>query len=409
VAYYRQRGLLAHGAPLPFTGSLGFAASRTADSSHLIVALALHADALTFRREGDMFRADYRVSVRLRRDAEVVALADATEPVRVATLRETSRAEESVVFQQVLTVPPGAYALSVEVRDMASGRSGAHSLAVQVPSYSSFVLSAPMPVYESMPRRTRAELPRIVMNPRGSGLVNRDSTVDIYVEAYNPGVRQIGFALRVDTTTIWSDTTAASTESDLAAALARVPVHLMALGSGDVLVWEPAGHDTLRTPVFLGFGDDLPMTTYADMVNYLEYFTNARRLESVRAAAPTARAAVWRDLMRATDPVPGSAENEALRTYFARMRQANLAYGEPGADGWRTDRGMVLLVLGEPDQVLDQFTADATLRGRVQHWEYRAAGLTVVFEDAMGLNRWRLTRSSEALVAAARERRHRES
>jgi hypothetical protein len=88
------------------------------------------------------------------------------------------------------------------------------------------------------------------------------------------------------------------------------------------------------------------------------------------------------------------------------MRRANAEFQESGVEGWRTDRGMVFLTLGEPDGVLDQFTADVAQRGRTQQWEYRAMNLSVVFIDATGLGRWRLTRQSEAAVAAEAARRH---
>jgi GWxTD domain-containing protein len=184
-----------------------------------------------------------------------------------------------------------------------------------------------------------------------------------------------------------------------------MPVTDIAVGTADILVWPIGGRDTARTPVFVGFTDEMPPTTYADMLGYLEYFTSETRLHALRRASPRQRGPAWRELMAESDPQPGTPANEALRTYFAGMQRANSAYAEGGVPGWRTDRGIVLLILGEPDQVLDQFSGDATLRGRVQQWDYHALNLTMVFEDTMGLNRWRLTRASEAALAAERERR----
>jgi GWxTD domain-containing protein len=395
---------------MAFTGSVGFAATAGADSSHAIVALALNSDALTFRREGDAFRADYRVSIRLRRDAEIVAMADATEPVRVATLRETSRADESILFQQVLTAPPGTYALSVEIRDLGSERSGAHTVSVQVPSFAASRLAPPLLVYESVQRTARSRVPRLVVNPRGAALTGRDSVLDVYLEAYGPELpAELAVALHVENQQVWSTVVPATGSEDVRVAMARVPTAQVPLGTADVLAWAPGTPDTVRVPIFVGFSDDIPATTYADMLSYLEYFASEDRLRTLRAAPPIERAQVWRTFVRETDPVAATPEHERLRTYFARMRQANASYAEPGVEGWRTDRGKVFLLLGEPDRVLDQFTGDATLRGRIQQWEYNAEGLTLVFEDAMGLNRWRLTRDSEALVAAARARRDSDS
>lgn len=406
VAYYHQRGLLAHGAPMPFVGSVGFAATATADSTFVIVALALSPDALTFRREGDGFRSDYRISMQIRRDAEVLAGVEAVEAVRVATLRETSRGDEGVLFQQVLSAPPGSHVLNVEVRDVASGRSASQAMSLNVPRFgSSASLGTPLVVLDWIPRTSRAQVPRVVTNPRGLATAGRDSALSVYVEAYDAPGATIGMALRVEGQAVWSSSVSTSGASALGAMDVRLPAHPIALGSADLVMWLEGQGDTVRAPVFVGFDDDIPATSYADLLSYLEYFISARRLQQLRQAAPRDRGAAWQELMRATDPVVSTAENEALRSYFARMRQANASYAEGSLPGWRTDRGMVLLLLGEPDQVLDQFSGDPTLRGRLQQWEYRSLNLSIVFEDAMGLNRWRLTRASEAALATERDRR----
>ena len=135
VAFYRQKGLIAQGAPLPFVGTANFTASARPDSTHVLVALALATGALTFRREGDQYRADYRSTIALKRGETTIARLEATEVVRVATLRETERSDESVLFQQLLTVAPGSYTLTVAVRDEGSTKSASTDLALRGSQY----------------------------------------------------------------------------------------------------------------------------------------------------------------------------------------------------------------------------------------------------------------------------------
>ena len=75
--------------------------------------------------------------------------------------------------------------------------------------------------------------------------------------------------------------------------------------------------------------------------------------------------------------------------------------------GWKTDRGRVLLLLGEPDQIVDRFPAETGQRGRFQVWEYLDDRVSVAFTSAFGANRWRLTPASEAEVESLVERRRR--
>ena len=78
------------------------------------------------------------------------------------------------------------------------------------------------------------------------------------------------------------------------------------------------------------------------------------------------------------------------------MRVANERFREEGVPGWTTDRGMVFVALGEPDQLYEQGGTDINQRGRAQVWEYRQNRLQLIFVDQTGFGRWRLTTGSEA-------------
>ena len=94
-----------------------------------------------------------------------------------------------------------------------------------------------------------------------------------------------------------------------------------------------------------------------------------------------------------------------MHEYFIRVQRANDRFREEGVPGWMTDRGRVLLGLGEPDQVIDQGNVAVNTRGRTQMWEYRSINLQLVFYDQTGFGRWRLTTSSEIEFEGAWRRR----
>ena len=98
--------------------------------------------------------------------------------------------------------------------------------------------------------------------------------------------------------------------------------------------------------------------------------------------------------------------NEPLRDYFRRLLGANTRFREEGIPGWMTDRGKVLLGLGEPDQVFDQRNSnDFGQRGRSQIWDYRNQNLQLTFYDQTGFGRWKLVNSSEIAFQAAWRRK----
>ncbi len=87
------------------------------DSTYAIFALSLANSALRFRREPPGYMARYRVAITVRDTADpagvALARSAAIREVRVRSFRETSRSEESIIFQAYLTLPPGHYTAEV--------------------------------------------------------------------------------------------------------------------------------------------------------------------------------------------------------------------------------------------------------------------------------------------------------
>lgn len=51
------------------------------------------------------------------------------------------------------------------------------------------------------------------------------------------------------------------------------------------------------------------------------------------------------------DPSPGTGQNEFKEEHYRRIRYANERFGYAGVPGWRTDRGMIYIKFGPPDQI----------------------------------------------------------
>jgi len=407
VRLYRQMGLLAEGGETPFVGSVAFLGNKSVDSTLFLLTVSVPTRALTFVRENDRYRASYSATLSLTRATEAARRFESHQIVRVAAFKETSRSDESVLYQQAVMVRPGSYDLSFSLRDDAGGKGSSIEATVNVPRIISGSLSSPIPVYEAVPRSSLDSLPRIVPTPRATVTLGQDSTFTVYLEGYGAGstfpVRASIFGENTSTA-VWSDTTSLARRGTLFSGLVTIPVARLGVGSLTLAVTPIGGADTTRAPVFVTFGEDLPVATFSEMVNYLRYFGSSSRLQALRDAPPDARANLWATFLRETDPDPATPVNEALRDYFARIAQANARFREEGGIGWLTDRGRVLVALGTPDQFYEPNTTDLNQRGRAQIWEYRRHRLQIVFIDQTGFGRWRMTVGSEAEFEALMRR-----
>jgi len=393
---YRQMGMIARGLPFPVVGRVGFLASNVADTTHVVLGFSFSPASLSFTREADnRFRATYAVGIVLERNGERVKTIDATESVLVGTFRETSRADESVIFQEIMDLAPGVYSMTVSLRDVGSQRGFQEVVEMTVPTYGPGTLSTPIPVIQVLPRIGRDSIPYALISPRATVVFGRDSVIPIYVESYDETDTALLLLARNETgRVLWSDAVTITPARGLASGVIEVPITRLGIGVAQLSLVRESGGDTASTYVFVGFGDDLPIARFEDMTAFLRYFATPARLQALRDAPEEQRPAEWARFMAETDSTPNTSVHEDLREYFTRLVRANNRFREEGVPGWMSDRGRVYVVLGEPDQILEPQVQDFQ-RNRQQLWEYRQQGLQLVFFDQTGTGRWRLTQTSE--------------
>jgi GWxTD domain-containing protein len=408
---YRRIGLIAAPGAVSFVGKVSSFASPRPDTTLLLVSISIPNRALTFAREGDRYRAPYEVKVALNRGATEAASVNVMEIVRVGSFREINRTDESVIFQHYFHVAPGAYTMSVMVRDVGGSRSATQETPLDVPTLQPGKLSTPLLVYEASGRSSLDSAPTLLASPRSSAVFGRDSTVSIYIEAYGQGSRiPIDLAIKNDKgAQVWRDSTALARRGSLFSGIVAVPISTVGVGVGEISFTRRDVPDTVRAPLFVSFGEDIPLMSFEDMLGFLRFFAGPGRLNALRNAPLESRATVWARFLRETDPVPDTPINEDLESYFSRIQLANAQFRMDRSPGWLSDRGMVYVGLGEPDQVFDrnvnQSLSATQMSGttRIQIWQYRNYNAQLVFYEETG--RWRLTRPSETEFLALISRR----
>ncbi len=405
----RQMGLIAGSALMPFIARVGFLGDFRPDSTLVLLAVTVPNRALSFVRDGDRYSANYSVTVELRRGPQVVQQFSARELVRVAAFREAARFDESIIFQQYVRLAPGTYALSIGVRDEGSVRISGQDVSLTVPRLPAGTLSSVLPVYEAIPRRAADSLPRLLSSPRGTFSFGVDTIAPVYLEAYGlqAPTRVVVTAFADSNVVMWQDslTLSPSGTTGLGAGTIGVPLSRLGVGFVSVAAVRRDAPDTSRTRLLVTLGEDLPVTSFEEMLTYLRLFARPERLKTMRDAAGPVRATLWTRFLQETDPNPATSENEALRDYLNRVRSANARFREEGRAGWLTDRGMAFVGLGDPDNILQSNSLDPTARGRTETWVYTGLRLTLLFVDQTGFGRWRLSPQAQTELQQAINRR----
>jgi GWxTD domain-containing protein len=321
------------------------------------------------------------------------------EVVRVLAFRETTRDDESVLFRQLINLSPGTYDIRLTLRDESATRGSAIEATIGVPRFGNGSVSSPVPVYEARPREQLGAPLDIIPTPRSTAVFGRDSVMMIYAEGYGDGeTMTVHATVKSDesNSVLWSDSVTLARHGDHFSSTFAVPVPRLGVGVMLLGLNRPGSVDTVRIPIFVAFGEDLPVATFTQMLDYLRYYVSSQRLAALRDAPPESRAGLWAEFLRDTDPVPQTPAHEGLRDHFSRIAQANVRFREEGQPGWLTDRGRVMVALGQPDQIYEPTMSNVGQRGRTLIWEYRDHRLQVVFIDQTGFGRWRMTLPSES-------------
>lgn len=406
---YRESGMLTGAVAFPAVAAFAPLAGP-ADSTMLLIGLSLPNSALRFTREESAFAAEYGVAIELLRlDSLVRHRAEWRETVRVSSFAETTRTDESVIFQQVVVLPPGRYSVAFTAGDRNSARGFRARDTLDLPSFttSSRTLAPPVVVYEANGRTRSALMPDLILNPRrtvGYG----GAAPRIYLERYADDVRAVALRIRdAADSVVWEDSVDVNGGAGaLRHTTIAIPSDDLPLGRLAIEV-ESAGEPPQQVPLLVTVSDQWMVANFEEVLQFIAYIASEAELDSLRAGSAAQRRAHWDAFWARRDPLPATAVNEFRDDFFARIRTATLQFTEPGGrPGWQTARGQVYIVLGAPDQVSERYIGRSQLDAypNALEWHYRSiAGsrLTLLFLDRSGLGRYELDAASLAAFRTA--------
>jgi len=126
----------------------------------------------------------------------------------------------------------------------------------------------------------------------------------------------------------------------------------------------------------------------ANAIKQMKYIAGPSALDSIEnAPSYDERLKLFLAFWKNRDPDPATVENEVMAEYYRRVEYANKNF-KSYTDGWNTDRGMVFITLGPPDQVERQPVAIDTKPYEI--WRYYNLNKEFFFQDETGFGDYRL-------------------
>ncbi|MGH2568907.1 MAG: GWxTD domain-containing protein, partial [Bacteroidota bacterium] len=179
-----------------------------------------------------------------------------------------------------------------------------------------------------------------------------------------------------------------------------IKVENLSIGAGTyfltidaIPMYDTSDHPTLSATTSRTFSvqwSDLPPTVY-DMdkaVDQMRYIARESEMDYVREGKDAEeKRERFLEFWKKRDPDTRTPNNELMEEYYRRVDYANKNYAHY-IDGWRTDRGMVYIYLGTPDNI-ERYPFQSNSKP-FEIWYYNQINRQYVFVDESGFGDYRL-------------------
>jgi len=161
-----------------------------------------------------------------------------------------------------------------------------------------------------------------------------------------------------------------------------------------IVIYPKTG--ALATAASYQYNSPLDTASIETMTNVIKYIVTANDYVIFQSLTETGKIRFVKQFFADKDPTPGTPRNEYLEDVFQRYAYANKNYSTlVGAnDGWRRDRGRVLMQYGVPDKIDDKTMPSSFIPWQVWYYYQLQGGVYFVFLDEESWGDYRLVHST---------------
>jgi len=119
----------------------------------------------------------------------------------------------------------------------------------------------------------------------------------------------------------------------------------------------------------------------SSIIEPMRYIMDNKDWQKLKDAAPEERTKIFNAYWAARQPQATTKqdENPLLAEFFVRVQESNLRFRWAGIDGWKSDRGRIFIIHGDPDNVQRQRSTRSN--ASYETWTYAEVGRQFVFYD----------------------------
>jgi GWxTD domain-containing protein len=367
--------------------------SQDGSTSQINVYVEVLFDELQFVKVADGYEANYEVSVViLDKDDEQADGKIWQQRISVKTFDQTNSREMQSITNGIFSLAPGKFKLSVTLLDQESQLSEIQKRDIKTRNF----MQAKLCLSEiSFASNIEQDSSGVKIRPQVTdptkGLLDHSFA---YFEIYNSGLTKnctVEYLILGEK----SKKTIRKSYTKVLDNFRTIDYFQIPVDSLDhdiyrltVTVSNDDGKDKVEKKFFIRW-KGLP-TNAKDLdeaIEQLKYIATRDEWKKVKNAKGENRIKEFQAFWKRHDPTPESEFNEAMESHYGRIEYANEHFSVMQREGWRTDMGLLYILLGAPDDI--QRNAYPMDQKPYEIWYYYRINRDFVFYDSTGFGDYR--------------------
>ncbi len=371
-------------------------ASNNSNESRLDIFIQVPYKEVLFARTKTGFLAEYKLSISIFSEDKKKLIAEKiwTEKILTKNFNETNSKSNYNLSMRSFYLQPAKYLIRTSLEDKESNLSSTAENFFTVRNFSSPVSISDIMLISHSTESEGAKkiIPNITRN-----VATQKTGIDLFYEVYsienNKFVVNYSIVNKKKELTVFSKTDTLFVNRGKNQIFASIVDSNLSLGNFLLVAKIYSLHGKELATVSKKFysewtGVPSSITDIELAVDQLLYIATSSEIDYIKSA-PDQNQMVQRylEFWKRKDPTPRTEENEIFQEYYRRITYADENFNDL-REGWRSDRGMVFIILGPPDNV-ERHPYEINTKP-YEIWEYYDLNKSFTFLDETGFGDYRL-------------------
>ena len=346
---------------------------------------------LQFVKIQNKFRAKYSFTITIKDEDKEKIIIEKTWNGKIiaSSFKEAASEKNSKFGFKSFELPPENYSLSIVLYDKDSKKEYSLEGKLEVRDFSKPLMFSDILFIESEVDS------QIVLNISNT-IPTSDSSIYFYYELYSDKEDEINVEYQFeseDNDVILGNSELVFAKAGVNSIKKKLDNSALGLGKHKLVVQAKASNGDIISGVsklFVSTIEGFPpsITDLDEAITQMEYIATREDIDEMLDEKDySKKLELFKAFWKKKDPAPSTKSNRILKEYFRRVAYANKNF-KHYFDGWKTDMGMIYIVLGPPDNV-DRHPFEYDSRP-YEIWTYYNISQSFYFLDETGFGDFRL-------------------